>query len=197
MPVPQSSCSFTKRTMHASDIDRHSIRVGQMQEDDVATFSRHYLTRDVLAIGESESAGLPGRRGSKGTHTGPSTSLVGSRISEWVVHLQLREKGSRSRKKARIESRWQRAERVPVVQRSTPAKRGSTTRLGSCCGGVVSSPRADRSLARCLSNYRFSSIQLNSQPVIRETDAYLECSLGLADGRFETGSARPEHLPTS
>ena len=62
--------------MHASTIDGHNIRAGQLQEDDVATFSGHELTREVLAIIESEPARLPGRRDSKGTHTGPSTSLV-------------------------------------------------------------------------------------------------------------------------
>ena len=47
-----------------------------------------------------------------------------------------------------------------------------------------------------LSDYLFSRIKLNFQPVLREAAVvYLECSLGWADGRFGTASISAEGLP--
>ena len=114
---PRAQAAPSRRTMHASTIDGHSIRVGQLQEDDVATFSGHELTHEVLAIG----AGLPGRRkGHIQGHRPPSWPRVAASANGWCIFSCVRSDPGTVRK--RRESKWQQAERALNVQRSMPAR---------------------------------------------------------------------------
>ena len=163
MPVPQSSCSFTKCTMHASAIDGHSIRAGQIQEDDVVTFSGHELTRDVLAIGESEPAGLPGRPKERIQGRRPPREVAAS-ASGWCI-FSVRSTPGRGRKRT-FNASQERINDEVAVEQSYPVHKPIAHSLVACpsinSAGLSSTPS-----------------QCSEKPRMRTSRAHLA---GLTDG---------------